>query len=214
MKRRTNHEGQPRLQTSQRIGSVDTAGQRRTHPKARESKQGTARAPKKARTAGGDDRTTNKAREASRAKKALLHCRPKSSHNPYGRSLTQGAEPSEPLQARRCRRSTDNRREGMRSSRSGRRCQKMQKPPRATCGRVSSATAGPGGRARHKGETKRRTKNTANPTNIAPPQEQDRQLEPERLRNPLRVTCGRKRRGKPQAPQEEAQKQHQEEAQQ
>ena len=32
-------------------------------------------------------------------------------------------------------------------------------------------------------------------------------MEPERLRNPQRVTCGRTRRGKPQAPQEEAQKQ-------
>ena len=58
-------------------------------------------------------------------------------------------------------------------------------------------------------KTKRRTKDTANPTNIAPPQERDRQLEPERLLNPLRVTCGRTRRGKPQVPQEEAQKQHQ-----
>ena len=42
MKRRTNHEGQSRLQTSQRTGAVDTAGQKRTHPKARESKQGTS----------------------------------------------------------------------------------------------------------------------------------------------------------------------------
>ena len=48
---------------------------------------------------------------------------------------------------------------------------------------------------------------TANPTDIAPPQEQDRHKEPERVRNPLRVTCGRICRGKPQAPQEEAQKQ-------
>ena len=63
-------------------------------------------------------------------------------------------------------------------------------------------------------KTKRLTKDTANPTNIAPLQEQDRPLEPERLRNPLRVTCGRTRRGKPQVPQEEAQKQHQKEAQQ
>ena len=68
-------------------------------------------------------------------------------------------------------------------------------------------TAGPGGRTRHQVETKRRTKDTANPTDIAPPQEQDRQQEPERLRNPLRVTCGRTLRGKPQAPHEEAQKQ-------
>ena len=30
MKRRTNHEGQPRLQTSQRTGAVDTAGQKCT----------------------------------------------------------------------------------------------------------------------------------------------------------------------------------------
>ena len=69
MKTRINHEGQPRLQTSQRTGAVDTAGQKRTHPKARESKQGTAQPPQKARTAGGDDRTTNKALKASRAKK-------------------------------------------------------------------------------------------------------------------------------------------------
>ena len=48
---------------------------------------------------------------------------------------------------------------------------------------------------------------TANPTDIDPLQEQDRQLEPERVRNPLRVTCSRRRRGKPQAPQEETQKQ-------
>ena len=144
MKRRTNHEGQPRLQTSQRTGAVDIAGQKCTHPKARENKQGIAQPPQKSRTAGGDDRTTNKALEAS-SQKALLHCRPKSSHNPYGSSQTQGAEPSEPLQASRCRRSTDDIREGLppnlrhqRSSRAGRRCQKTQKPPRVTCGRVSS----------------------------------------------------------------------------
>ena len=69
MKRRTNHKGQPRLQTSQRTGAVDPAGQKRTHPKARESKQGTAQPPQKSRTVGGDDRTTNKALEASRVKK-------------------------------------------------------------------------------------------------------------------------------------------------
>ena len=40
MKRRTNHEGQPRLQTSQLTDAVDTAGQKLTHPKVRESKQG------------------------------------------------------------------------------------------------------------------------------------------------------------------------------
>ena len=69
MKKRTNHEGQPRLQTSQRTGAVDTAGQKCTHPKTRESKQGTAQPPQKSRTAGGDNRTTNKALEASRVKK-------------------------------------------------------------------------------------------------------------------------------------------------
>ena len=47
---------------------------------------------------------------------------------------------------------------------------------------------------------------TANPTDMPPPQEQDGHLEPERVRNPLRGTCGRIRRGKPQVPQEEAQK--------
>ena len=73
-----------------------------------------------------------------------------SSHNPYGSPLTQGAEPSEPLQARRRRRSTDNKREGLppnlrhqRSSRSGRRRQKRQQPPSVTCGRVSSANRRP-----------------------------------------------------------------------
>ena len=40
MKRRTNHEGQPRLQTSQLTDTVVTAGQKLTHPKVRESKQG------------------------------------------------------------------------------------------------------------------------------------------------------------------------------
>ena len=69
MKRRTNHEGQPRLQTPQRTGAVDTAGQKCTHPKARESKQGTAQRPQKSRTAGGDYRTTNKALGASGDKK-------------------------------------------------------------------------------------------------------------------------------------------------
>ena len=69
MKRRTNHKGQPRLQTPQRTGAVDTAGQKRTHPKARESKQGTAQPPQKSSTEGGDDRTTNKALEASSVKK-------------------------------------------------------------------------------------------------------------------------------------------------
>ena len=61
--------------------------------------------------------------------------------------MTQGAKPSEPLQARRRRRSTDNKREGLppnlrhqRSRRSGRRRQKRQQPPRVTCGRVSSAS--------------------------------------------------------------------------
>ena len=149
MKRRTNHEGQPRLQTSQRTGAVDTTGQKCTHPKARESKQGTAQPPQKSRTAGGDNRTTNKALEASRAKKHY-YTAAQSNHNTNGSSLTQGAEPSEPLQARWCRRSTDNIREGLppnlcnqRSSRSGRWCQKRQKPPRATSGRVSSANRRP-----------------------------------------------------------------------
>ena len=70
-------------------------------------------------------------------------------------------------------------------------------------------TAGPGGRARHKVETRMAHQRHRQANNKAPPQEQDRQLEPERLRNPLRITCGRTRCGKPQAPQEEAQKPHQ-----
>ena len=108
-KRRNNYEGQPRLQTSQRTGAIDTAGQKRTHPKARESKQETAQLPQKSRTIG-DDRTTNKVLEANRDKKHY-YTRP-NSHNPYGSSLTQGAEPSKPLQARRRSRITDNKREG------------------------------------------------------------------------------------------------------
>ena len=143
------------------------------------------------------------------------HCHTKSSHNHSRSSLTQGAEPSEPRQSSRCRRSTENTREGrqpnlrhQRSSRLGRRGQKRQKPPRVTCGRGSRAKPqAPEEEHGTRLKTKRRTKDTANPTDIAPPQEQDRQLRPERLRNPLRVTCGRARRRKPQAPQEEAKKQ-------
>ena len=70
-------------------------------------------------------------------------------------------------------------------------------------------TACPGGRARHKVENQAAHQRHCKLNNKAPSQEQDRQLEPERLRNPLRVTCGSTRRGKPQASQEEAQKQHQ-----
>ena len=66
---RTNHEVQPRLQTLQRTGAGDTAGQKHINPKVRESKQGTAQPPQKSRTAGGDDRTINKVLEASRVKK-------------------------------------------------------------------------------------------------------------------------------------------------
>ena len=155
------------------------------------------------RTARGDDRTTNK---ALMAWGAIRH-----HHTAIQRAVTttestlsQGAEPS------RCRRSTETTREGrqpnlrhQRSSRAGRRGQKKAVTPKGNLRK----TAGAGGGARHKAENKRRTKDTANPTDMAPLQEQDRHLEPERLRNPLRVTCGRTRRGKPQAPQEEAQKQ-------
>ena len=82
----------------------------------------------------------------------------------------------------------------------------MQKPLRVTGGRGScTKDAGAVGRARHMAENKRRSKETTNPTDIDPPQ--DRHMEPERLRNPRRETCGRTRRGKPQAPQEEAYKQ-------
>ena len=35
-----NHEGQLRLQTSQLTDAADTAGQKCTHPKVRESQQG------------------------------------------------------------------------------------------------------------------------------------------------------------------------------
>ena len=124
--------------------------------------------------------------------------------------MSQGAEPSEHRQASRCRRSTETTRElrqpnlrHQRSSRAGRRGQKKAETPKGNLlqGKLCK-TAGAGG-ARHKAENNRRTKD------IAPPQEQDRHLEPERLRNPLRVTCGRTCRGKLQAPQEEAQKETQ-----
>ena len=136
--------------------------------------------------------------------KAPPHCHKKSSHNHRGSSLSQGAEPSEPQQASRGRKSTENTKE----SRAGRRCQKRQKPQKGTCGRESCAK--PQAHEEEHGtrlKPKRRTEDTANPTELAPPQEQDRHLEPESLRNPLRETCGRTRCGKPQAPQEEAQKQ-------
>ena len=82
----------------------------------------------------------------------------------------------------------------------GRRGQKKAETPKGNPrqGKLRK-TAGAGGGARHKAENKRRSKDTANPIDIAPPQEQDRHLEPERLRNPVRVRCGK--------PQEEAQKQ-------
>ena len=53
---------------------------------------------------------------------------------------------------------------------------------------------------------RRRKSKAQNTTDRSPPQEQDRQKEAERMREPRRGTCGRVRRGKPQAPQEEAQK--------
>ena len=71
-----------------------------------------AQHPQRLRTSGGDGRTSNKARGMG-GQKAPPHCHPKSSYNPHGSSLTQGAEPSEPLQAIRCRRSTENTREGL-----------------------------------------------------------------------------------------------------
>ena len=61
---------------------------------------------------------------------------PKSRHNPNWSTLTQGAEPSEPLQASRSRRSTEKRREGLKpnlrhqgSRRTGTLWQKRQKIP-------------------------------------------------------------------------------------
>ena len=123
------------------------------------------------------------------SQKAPPHCHPKSSHNPHGSSLTQVAEPSEPLQASWRRRSTENTREGLqpnlhhqRSSRPGIRCQKRQKPRRATCGRGScSKPQAPEEEHGTRWKTKRHTKDTTNPTDRAPPQEQDRQLKPEKL---------------------------------
>ena len=67
-KRRTNHEGQPRLQTSQRTGAVDTTGQKCTHPTARKSKQGTAQ-PHRSQEPQEMTEQQNKALEASRVKK-------------------------------------------------------------------------------------------------------------------------------------------------
>ena len=119
MKRRTNHEGQPRLQTSQLIDAVNTAVQKLTHPKVRESKQ-------------GEDTVAQRA------------------DNPNWSTLTQGAEPSEPLQASRSRRSTEKRREGLPpnlrhqgSRRTGTRWQKRQKIPKGTCCRVSCSNCRP-----------------------------------------------------------------------
>ena len=117
---------------------------------------------------------------------------PKSSHNPHGSILTQGAEPREPLQAIQRRRSTENTREGLQpnlrhqhSSRPGIRCQKRQKPRRAACGR-GSCTKPQAPEEEHgtRWKTKSLTQDTANPTDRAPPQEQDRQQEPERVAEP------------------------------
>ena len=166
-----------------------------------------AQHPQRLRTAGGDDRTSNKARGMG-SQKASPQCHPTSSHNPHGSSLTQGAEPSEPLQAIRRRRSTENIREGLqpnlrhrRSSRPGIRCQKRQKPRRATCGR-GSCTKPQAPEEEHgtRWKTKSLTQDTANPTDRAPPQEQDRQQEPEKVAEPskgnLRQETPRKTAGR------------------
>ena len=89
-----------------------------------------------------------------------------------------------------------------RSSRPGIRCQKRQKPRRATCGRGSCPK--PQASEEEHGtrwKTKRRTKDATPMT----PQTQQTELHrrsrtgnwsQKSLRNPLRVTCGRKRCGK------------------
>ena len=172
-----------------------------------------AQPPQRLRTAGGDDRTTYTALEArgairphhtatQRAVTTPMGVPSHRVHNPVNpgkpacvgealRTQGKGGSPTYSISA------AVGQADGVRKA----------ETPKGTCGRVSSAKPqAPEEEHGTRWKIKHRTKDTANPTDRAPPQEQDRQLEPERLRNPLRVTCGRTRRGKPQALQEEAQK--------
>ena len=94
--------------------------------------------------------------------------------------------PANPLQASRSR-STENTREGLQPNRSQQRsswpsirCQKRQKPRGATCPKPQA----PEEEHHTRWNTKSLTKDTANQRDRAPPQEQDRQLEPEKFAYP------------------------------
>ena len=177
MNRRTNPEGQPRLQTSQLTDAVDTAGQKRTHPKVRESKQGYYTVAHQWELPDTGCRTQRTPASQPAQEK----------HRKYkGRVAAQPTPPAQQVRHPVT--------------------EKAENPQGQPAAGQAAQTAGPGGRARHKVENQAAHQRHRQPNNKAPPQEQDRQLEPERLWNPLRVTSGRTCRGKLQ---EEAQKQHQ-----
>ena len=164
----------------------------------------------RSRTEGGDDRTTNKALEARGAIRHHHTATQRAVTTPMGAPCHRVQNPANPCKPAGVREALRTQGKGgsptyATSAAVGQAdgVRKDRKPQRVTCGRESRAK--PQASEEEHGtrlKTKRRTKDTANPRDIAPPQEQDRQLKPERLRNPQRVTCG-----KPQAPQEEAQKQ-------
>ena len=136
--------------------------------------------------------------------KAPPHCHPESIHNPHGSYLTQGAAPSDPQQASR-------RREALITQ--GKGCS----PPYTTSAAVGQAYGVRKGRnpegqpaAGEAAQNRRpRKKSTAQgvKSSAAPKTPQTQQTELHRssrtgnwsqksLRNPLRITCGRTRRGK------------------
>ena len=68
---------------------------------------------------------------------------------------------------------------------------KGRKSPSEPAAGEAAQTVGPGRIARHKVENQATHHRHLQPNNKAPPQEKDSKLEPERLQNPLRVSCGR-----------------------
>ena len=117
MKRRTNHEGQPIQPTSQLTDAVDTAGQKRTHPKVRESKQ--------------DDYTV-----AQRADTTPPEAPWHGVQNPANPCKPAGAGEAQKKEGKGCR-PTYATRAAVGQAPGDR---KVRKPPRATCGRVSCAS--------------------------------------------------------------------------
>ena len=148
MKRRTNHEGQPRLQTSQLTDAVDTAAQKLTHPKVRESQQ-------------GDDTVAQRADTTPTG--APVH----RVQNPANPSKPARAGEAQKKEGKCCRATYATRvAEGQAPG-----DRKGRKSPREPVAGEAAQTAGPGGRAGHKVENQATHQRHLQPNNKAPPQE-------------------------------------------